>query len=89
MESAPAEFDPNPVHPFAVTFGGWIPPIRSVRDAKNFRTASLCRGTPLVIRTGVLADRVQATFDLGPIGTEAPPAKQPPTEETTLRFKTD
>jgi hypothetical protein len=85
-EGVPAEFDPSPLHGFGFGFGGWTPPVRSVRSPKDFRTVSLCRGTPLLVRTGVFVDRMRATFDLGPIGAQAKPKVDDQTKETAVHF---
>ena len=66
----PADFDPDPVHNLYLSFGNWIPPIASDRNPKVNRTASLCRGTPLIVRSGSLSGKMRSTFSLGSIGSE-------------------
>ena len=64
------DFDPNPVHEINLFMGDWIPAILSASDAKNNRSAALCKGTPILIRTGSFSGRMGATFDLGSMGVE-------------------
>jgi hypothetical protein len=64
----PADFDPNPAHKLNLNFGIWIPRIPDPSDPKVSLSASLCRGMPLEVRTGVLEGRMRATYDLGFIG---------------------
>jgi hypothetical protein len=69
-DGLPADFDPNPVRSFSISFGAWAPPIQNTSDPKNALSLFFCRGTPLTVRTGNLTGKTQASFDLGQIGTE-------------------
>lgn len=68
--SLPADFDPDPLHKLNLSMGSWIPPISSKHDPNVNRRPQICRGTPLTARTGVLENKMRATYDLGNIGTE-------------------
>lgn len=66
----PADFDPDPVHAVHFNMGLWNPPIPAPDSPRKFRSAVVCRGTPLLLRTGSLDRTLQTTIDLGLIGNE-------------------
>jgi hypothetical protein len=85
-EGMSAEFNPEPVRTFTLAFGGWNPPVPSVTNPKKFRTAHLCQGSPLSVRTGVLEGKMRAAFDLGPIGVENKSKPEPDPQDKTEYF---
>ncbi len=68
--SLPAEFDPNPVRSLNLTLNGWFPPIPIAPGSRQNLPARFCSGTPLTARTGTSMGKMQATFELGAIGSE-------------------
>lgn len=85
-DEIPADFDPNPVRSFDLNMGNWVPAIPSARDSKEARSAVICRGTPITIRTGSLVGTKRAIFDLGNMGNEKLILKDP---DGTVRFGPD
>jgi hypothetical protein len=76
-DDLPVDFDPNPVRSFNLWFNGWEPVIPSVQNSKINRVAALCRGTPLILRTGAMSGKMSAAFNLGSVGTEKRVAGDP------------
>jgi hypothetical protein len=66
----PADFDPDPVHTLEFGFTGWSPAIPDAHNPGRSRTALLCRGTPITVRTGTLSGRMRVTVDLGNLGNQ-------------------
>jgi hypothetical protein len=67
----PVEFDPDPIRTFYPSLGAgpWIPMIYEPGQSDP-QSASVCRGTRYVVRTGSLQQRMQVRITLGPVGKE-------------------